>query len=168
ACHNRGMSSSLGWPAHGCATELFIPLDYTRCAEPRRTNRRKRPKPRASELRWLSRARIALSGIDARNPAYFARFRDIERTIRRTTPRRPTETKEIRDGIERKSFPCVQFSVAFFPHVVSLHRFPTKGRSGKLISVQATVETAEDIVRTISWRFFWQIFYASVPNINVT
>lgn len=36
ACHNRGMSSPLGWPAHGCATELFIPLDYTRRAEPRR------------------------------------------------------------------------------------------------------------------------------------
>lgn len=38
ACHNRGISSSLGWPAHGCATELFIPLDYTRCAEPNRAH----------------------------------------------------------------------------------------------------------------------------------
>lgn len=54
ACHNRGMSSPLGWPAHGCATELFIPLDYTRCAVPRRaapSGRRKRPRELARTLR---------------------------------------------------------------------------------------------------------------------
>ena len=92
ACHNRGMSSPLGWPAHGCATELFIPLDYTRCAVRRRaapSGRRKRPRfelARERSVCWpCYRARIALSGIDARNPAYFALLRDIERPITRTT-----------------------------------------------------------------------------------
>lgn len=45
ACHNMGLSlarAANGWtegrPAHGCASELFIPLDYaSHCAAPRRT-----------------------------------------------------------------------------------------------------------------------------------
>ncbi|KYM87167.1 hypothetical protein ALC53_03579, partial [Atta colombica] len=44
ACHNRGLSlarAANGWtegrPAHGCASELFIPLDYaSHCAAPKR------------------------------------------------------------------------------------------------------------------------------------
>lgn len=124
------MSSPLGWPAHGCATELFIPLDYTRCDEPRRTddgNDRKLARRLCEPRLPCYRARIVLSGIDARNPTYFALLRDIEQTITRTTYIGNERNKGRR---KRDSFLRLNFLVRFSPYILSFIDFYSIENSG--------------------------------------
>lgn len=124
------MASS--WLRHGIIYTTW--LHALRRTEP--NSRRKWPKACSSapcEPRLLyNRARIALSSIDARNPAYFALLRDIERTITRT--RYTSGMKEIRDEGNEVVF----FQVRFSRFVIVIYIYIWKSVSFYHCDVQAT------------------------------